>query len=267
MKIFRDAIIDIEFRLRNSFTFSLGNIKPCVLENEEKTELFHSLHNDRQVDAELKESEYCHKYWIKELKNNSTKRNYIENLYILELLETSLHKIKYAEMLNVLDIGSKNWFYAAGEYAYFKKYCEVLKLTGVEIDPNRLYVDLYSRKDYANYYIRGLSGTKYIGGSLMTLDGEYDFITWFLPFITPYPHQAWGLPKRLFNPDGMLIKAYGLLKTNGTMLIMNQGIAEAEKQKELFVSNNINFEELGEFRSTFIDYKHARYLFRVTKTQ
>ena len=98
-------------------------------------------------------------------------RNYLENLYTYDIAK-------------ILDIGSKNWFYAKGEYSFFKSFVQTPCLDGVEIDAFRLYSNLYSRYESAKFYTKNLKNTNYIAGDLLSISDTYDYIIWFLPFVT-----------------------------------------------------------------------------------
>ena len=50
-------------------------------------------------------------------------RNYLENLYTYDILEQCLKKYP-SDTAKILDIGSKNWFYAKGEYSFFKSFVQ-----------------------------------------------------------------------------------------------------------------------------------------------
>lgn len=191
-------------------------------------------------------------------------RNYKENLYTQDVLDSFFEK-KQNEKLTILDIGSKNWFYAKGEYNYFASFCSNFELDGIELDAYRLYSNLYSRYEVAKYHIKDLVNTTYIAGNLLDLNKKYDYIIWFLPFVVITPHTAWGLPQRLFYPEKLLKHAYNLLKDNGQMLIVNQGIIEAEEQVKLFEKLNISYKELGEIKNEHFEYKNQRFGYIVRK--
>ena len=171
-------------------------------------------------------------------------RNYLENLYTLDVLEQFLEKTDNKEA-KILDIGCKNWFYAKGEYEFFQKFCQNFTLDGIEIDAHRLYSNFYSRYETAKFYIKNLKNTNYIIGNLLDLEKQYDYIIWFLPFILEEPHLMWGLPKKLFYPEKLIKHAYSLLKQNGQMLIINQGEIEFQEQKNFLNNLNIKYEEKG----------------------
>lgn len=239
---------NIDFFLRQQLNFSRKNY---FEENEPKEGLL-----DTQELIEREKILY-EKFSLDYLKSNSTRQNYLENLYTIDLLDKYLN-INSQENLSILDIGCKNWFYAKGEYFFFKKYCENFKkliLDGIEIDANRLYYNLYTRAEVAKFYIKGLTGKQYIAGDFLKHDKKYDYIIWLLPFVVEDPLIKWGLPKKYFKPEKMLKHAYKLLNPGGQIFIINQGEAEYETQKELCQKLNIEYTPLGEVKSEFFNYK------------
>lgn len=219
--MFEDLKNNIDFFIRNKTRFSRKNF-------EEK---------------DLKKIEY----------------NNLENLYIEDILSQSFIIRQNKESLRVLDIGSKNWFYAKGEYSFFRRFSENIYLDGVEVDAHRLYSNFYSRYETAKYYIKDLDGVNYIAGNLLDIKKKYDYITWFLPFVVKEPHIYWGLPKKLFCPEKMLHYACSLLDVDGEMLIVNQGEEEARIQKDMLNKLNVKHIELGEIKSKYLEYKYKRF--------
>lgn len=191
-------------------------------------------------------------------------RNKKENSYTKDILFKYIDKTSRTS-LRALDIGCKNWFYAKGEYEFFKSISDNVILDGVELDAYRLYSNFYSRYEVAKFYTKDLQGVNYIAGNLLDLEEKYDYITWFLPFVLIKPLMYWGLPKKYFCPEKLLEKAYSLLNDGGEMLIINQGEEEACAQKKLFDKLGVLYEELGEVKSEFFEYKNQRYGFLVKK--
>lgn len=247
---FQDLKNNFDFSLRQGLNFSRKNY--CE-KNEPKEGLFTS---QEQIESEKRLFE---KYNLDFLKNNSTKENYQENLYTLDLLDKHL-TFSPQNSLKVLDIGCKNWFYAKGEYFFFKKHCKDLTFDGIEIDTQRLYSNLYSRAEVAKFHTKGLENTNYIKGDFLNHKEKYDYFIWFLPFVFEYPHQKWGLPKKYFKPEEMLLNAYKNLNEGGKIFIVNQGKTEFKAQKELCGKLNIPYHPIGIIESTFLKYKHERYL-------
>lgn len=256
----------IDYFLREKIKFKRGFFP---LKNESKENLFENFNQEKKEIALKKEEYFFNAYNLKELKSNSTKRNYLENLYILELLESAISVDTTNQPISILDIGSKNWFYATGQHQFFKhnSFEKEIMLTGIEIDAYRVYSSFFSRYDSAQNNIKNLKKTLYIAGDLLTHFNKYDYITWFFPFLTKEPLLNWGLPLELYKPEQMLLHAYNLLNKDGTMIIMNQGEEEYQIQKTLLRNNNITYIELNEFKSSFLDYKEKRLYLKIIKSK
>lgn len=245
----------IDFFLRQKMKFSRKNYSE---ENESKEGLFW----DEKIIK--KEKELIEKFDLFQLKLNSTKRNYLDNLYTIDLLDRYL-ELKYQDKISVLDIGSKNWFYARGEYFFFKKYCEKLVIKGIEIDANRMYSNFYNRKEVAKFYIKDLEGVEYVHGDFLDHNNKYDFITWILPFIVKEPLLKWGLPIEYFKPEKMILHAYNLLSEGGRIFVINQGEIEYQIQKTLCEKLNISYVDIGNIQSDFMYYEYPRYSIIIKK--
>ena len=252
LKNFKNSI---DFYFRQKIKFSRKNYSEL---NESKEALFIS---KELIDAE---ENLIGKYKLQPLKNNSTRINYLQNLYTIDLLDKYL-KPNFKENLKVLDIGSKNWFYAKGEYYFFKKHCEKIFLDGIEIDSNRLYSNFFSRGEVAKFYIKNLDNVNYIEGDFLNNKGQYDYITWFLPFVVKEPLLKWGLTLEFFKPEKMLKHAYESLNEGGKIFIINQGEVEHEAQKHLCERVGIKYEAIGEVQSLFWAYEHKMYLLLIQK--
>lgn len=261
---------NIDFFLRQRLAFSRKNY---FEKNESQEGLF-------EDEAAEREKFLLEKYDLESLKSNSTRQNYLENLYLLDILDKffphdhslftihhsqSSHLSPLASHLKVLDIGCKNWSYAKGEYAFFKKYCNNLKLDGIELDTNRLYSNFYSRKEVAKFYTKGLENANYIEGDFLNHNGEYDYMIWILPFVVEEPLLKWGLPLKYFKPEKMLKKAYDSLKNGGNMLIFNQGEVEHKAQIKLCEKLDIPYTTFGEVKSDFLHYNIERHLMIITR--
>lgn len=249
---FQNLKNNIDFFLRQHLSISRKNY---FEEPESKDGLF------KTTGTLSREKQLCEKYNLDYLKSHSTKHNYLENLYTIDLLDKHL-KVDFKGDLNVLDIGCKNWFYAKAEHFFFKKYCNNLTLDGIEIDPNRLYTNLYSRKEVAKFHIKNLPNTNFIEKDFLNHNKKYDFIIWVLPFVIEYPHLKWGLPQKYFQPEKMLMHTYNSLNKdnkNGQIFIINQGKAEYDAQKLLCEKLEIPYTELGKIQGDFLDDEISRY--------
>jgi len=256
MKLLKNLQNELDFFLRSRIKFS----KKYKGENEAKEGLFNHFPEQKRKTAKEKEKLYLKKYRLENLKNNSTQLNYLENLVTIELLEKYLKVDKQKPA--VLDIGSKNWFYAKGEYNFFRynNFEKEIRLDGIEIDAFRIYLDLCTRYDYAVYYTQGLENCRYLPKNLLNHRKKYDYITWFFPFLTEYPLLKWGLPLSVFKPVEMLEHAVSLLNPDGQLLIVNQDENEYSIQEQLIQNQNLNYIKAGVFNNSFLDYEHKRYV-------
>jgi hypothetical protein len=252
---FQDFKNNIDFFIRKYLNFSRKNY---FIKNESKENLFNS------EILKIKESFLMKKYQLDFLKNNSSTQNYLENLYLIDILDKYL-EIKPQETLNILDIGCKNWFYAKGEYFFFKKFSENLFLKGIELDSNRLYTNFYTRKEVAKYHIQNLKGVDYIEGDFLEQNNQFNYIIWILPFVVKTPLIKWGLPEKYFQPEKMLKHAFKSLSPNGKLFIINQGFAEYEEQIKFCEKLNLKYKKIGEINSDFLKYKNKRYSVLIEK--
>lgn len=142
--------------------------------------------------------------------------------------------------VELVDIGSKNFYYVGALYYVLKKHCPDLRIRGLEGDTGRRYVDLFRRKDYAAYYVRHLNQVQ--GESV----AHYQRANWlnyhwpkspasrvvtnFFPFLFDDLSDAWGLPKRFFKPRVHLKKC---LQTANYIVLAHQGLEEADHSRAL----------------------------------
>ena len=254
MKYFFDNIKNnIDFFLRNNLTFSRKNYYE---KNEDKTAIFENA-NQKEVFERLN-----NKYNL-EILNDTTKRNFLENLYFLNVFDKYFSD-EIKQNSSICDIGSKNWYYAKSEYIFFQKY-DIKRLDGIELDAERLNSNFYSRKEIAKFHIRDLSNTNYIAKNFLLHEEKYDYIIWILPFVSEYPHIKWGLPMKYFAPQKMLLHAYKLLNENGEILIINQEENEYNIQKQLNNELNIKAKYFGEIEDVFNVFSHKRYCLKIKK--
>lgn len=245
----------IDFYLRQKILFSRIDY---FEQNELKNSLFSS---QDEIDRE----KYLYeKYDLSKVKSSTTCKNYLENLYLLDILDLFLN-IDFQDNLNILDVGSSTWSYVKSQYQFFKKNSTSLCLNGIELDANRLNTRFYSRKEVAKFHIKNLENTNYTEGDFLEHKERYDYIIWILPFILEYPLFRWGLPIKYFRPEEMLKHAHCLLKDGGQMIIINQGEEEYKTQKLLYDKLGIGFKDFGLIKSTFQLYKKERYLTLVQK--
>lgn len=215
----------------------------------------------KRIDILEKEHELRTKYEIENWRNISPAHEYYVSLHYLSILETFLpaQKIKH-----VIDVGSKNFFYAAVMSEYFKKMDSGVRLTGIELDGYRRYENWFTRAEYANHYIKDLPNTTYIVGDYLESKEKADVITMFLPFMTLEPLINWGLPKEKFVPLALMKHAWEQVESGGTILVVNQ---EKEEQDKLFLilqNLEIPYKNGGSYYSPFYN-KYNHYVTVISK--
>lgn len=143
----------------------------------------------------------------------------------LDLLDQgwSALKLPHSTGGTVQDIGSSNFWYAPVLHTFFRP----TKLIGVEVEGHRMYVNGYSRHDYAQGYIKGLPNTEFHIQDYRRYRSPASTITAWYPFVTPAPVLAWRLPLSLFAPDVLFSQVAANLQPHGLFLMVNQGRDEA----------------------------------------
>jgi SAM-dependent methyltransferase len=269
------------FRLRQLLPVSLGVLgQPYPEPVESKAGLFkkpaQSALEMRTLDA----------YHLSAFRSRSSRLRYLENLALIEQLAGLLDTVHSCFPLTLspfpfihwLDVGCKNWSIIDALHAvatqHFKLPAERLFLDGIELDPNRLYSNLFSRQDAARSYSRPFQNARYLTGDVCEFApknaGIYDVVTCILPFVVQDPFDAWGLPQHYFQPASVLLASLQLLKPGGHLLIINQGETEAEVQQTLldFLIQEgvpLRYDALGVLPNSFDFYQYPRYGFRCTK--
>jgi SAM-dependent methyltransferase len=260
--VFANFINELGFGWRNLLRWKRRAFKEP---SEGKNDLWQG--RDQREALERKEARMIEQYSLKGFHEKSSRLRYVETLSYLDFIEQLLPPEQGDSSHSVcrwLDVGVKNWAYVDALYGVLKRRYGEFFLTGIEIDPYRIYSDLYSRWDYAQTYIRELSNTCYLVGDVMEHQEQYDIISSFLPFVFIEPCLSWGLPKRLFIPEDYLRHLIELLKPGGLLLIINQGEDESMEQERLFKFLHSDYPSLqvrqvGVFSETFMLYKFPRY--------
>jgi hypothetical protein len=137
--------------------------------------------------------------------------------------------------MKALDIGSKNFSYAPAIFSWIQKRTQNfsstyrIDLTGIEVDANRLYSNLYNRIECSKYYSSLVPSARMLAGDFLdheTGGGKFGLVTLFYPFVSEYPLLQWGLPLRKFRPEAMFEKISLLLDDGGTLVVSNMNKEE-----------------------------------------
>lgn len=254
------------FGLRQRLGWSRGGFREPP---ESKDGLYDDLPPDRAAAAGAREAALAARYGLEELRADTTRRNYRENLYLLDLLDAAWEAAgpPLPAPPRVLDVGVKNWYYVRALHRFLARAGRAagepdrpVDLTGLELDPYRVYADLYSRYDYARWHMRGLAGCRYLAGDFLDHGERYDLVLLLFPFVLERPLLEWGLPLAHFQPRRFLAHALARLVPGGALLVVNQGPEEAREQLELLASLGRAARLHREQGSHFVDYPEPRFV-------
>lgn len=235
--------------LRNSVDFWLRQRFRWSPRAVERPESWDDLLDPREPD-------WIDRYRLGETRSRMTWERWRRNLSFLELLDASREAPEFASWLDAqssiraLDIGSKNFDYVDALAAFWSRGgSRPLSLTGIEVDPNRRYLDLRTRGAWAQSYCAQVPGAEYRGENLVDHRGTYDVITWFFPFVVLRPLRAWGLPDRLFEPQRLWNHARSLVRPGGWIIVVNWNPNEVEAQRQIAGSSAWSQAVPGSFHS------------------
>jgi len=157
-----------------------------------------------------------------------------------------------------LDVGAKNGALLPGLCAVHPG-----PWTLVELDVHRRYADLTTRGAHARALAARFDGCRVHAGDVTSVVGRFGLVTWFLPFVVPSPHLAWGLPRRFFRPKETLAHVLSLVDDGGALVIVNQGAKEADAQRALLAGFDVCVSDVGVLPSTLSPYTKERHAFVV----
>jgi len=182
-----------------------------------------------------------------------------ESLYVLDLLQKWLPATLPEG--RALDVGAKNGCAIPGLATACPRGWDF-----VELDAHRRYLWGATRRAYGERLARDFEGCRFIAGNVLDQPGPWAVVTWFLPFLTSAPLEAWGLPRRFLEPERLLRHVVERLVPDGVLLVVNQGEAEAALQAALFERLGCRAEALGRVESVLSPFVQPRYAFRWAKT-
>lgn len=182
-----------------------------------------------------------------------------ESLYVLDVLRQ--HLPRELPEGRALDVGSKNGTYLPGLVTALPRAWDAC-----ELDAHRRYAWGTTRRAYGERMASGFAGCAFHACDVRELDGPWAVVTWFLPFLTPAPLDAWGLPRGQLAPAALLEHVLLRLVPGGALLLVNQGQAEAELQQQLLEAHAPGwYRPLGAIESPLSPFTRARYGFLVRR--
>mgnify|MGYP000173930778 CR=1 FL=1 len=253
----------VDFPLRQLFRWRR---KGLVFQNQSKDHLYSFLSSADRQKAEEKTTRYVQEYHLDYLYNHSSRSNFCENLFYIEMLEQGLSCCSFLpkESICVGDIGVSTWFYVQGYYHFLRfwktDHPRTVHLSGYEIDPYRVMPNFYSRYDHAVAHIGPNQEIQFVPAGFFPQPDRFDLLTMFFPFVFVNDHLEWGLPHTCFSPGALLKSAWLSVKTGGVLFVVNQGEAEHRAYHKLMMDLSINPEAGFRFDSLFYLYAEPRYI-------
>jgi SAM-dependent methyltransferase len=234
--------------------------------NELKENLFEHLSGTDRAQAQSTAARLKKAYRLDALFQSSTRTNYCENLFYLEILEAALTRMAYVppEGLYVGDVGPSHWFYVRALYQLLRWWktpvARTVQLHGFEIDPYRVYADFHSRMDHAEAQMEGLEGVVYHPEGIENHHRNFDLVLQLFPFVFVADHLDWGLPRQLFSPEKLVAQVWRKIKPGGILVVVNQG--EAEHIEEQRILKSVGAEPKVAFRhdTLLFTYELPRYV-------
>jgi len=135
----------------------------------------------------------------------------------------SAWKLPYPAAGVLQDIGSSNFWYAAVLHTFFRP----TEMVGIEVEGHRIYINGYSRLDYARGYIRDLPNTQFFIGDYAGYNRPADIVTAWYPFVTPGAVLAWRMPLSVLTPEALFSRVAQNLSPHGLFIMVNQDRGEA----------------------------------------
>ncbi|MDQ2068993.1 hypothetical protein [Natronospira bacteriovora] len=204
------------------------------------------IHDELPAPARARLDALAQRYELSHWEHICNPQEMLESLYVLDLLDRHLPNPEPGPNARTLDIGAKSWPYLPGLYAW-----QPTAWTGVELDAHLRYIDLTTRRAHGEAMARAHPGCQYRADNVLQLQGQFQLITWFLPFFTPEPLARWGLPQRFFMPERLLKHVYAQLAPNGQLFITHQSEKEANAQATLLDQCKIQTAERLHLESPF----------------
>lgn len=246
---------------------------PPELVDEPKADLFDHLEPKDARSAQQRERELRRRYRLEPLAARSTRLDYRENLYLLDVFERLLLGAGGAVEggfaavgegpLRVVDVGSKNFAYAFALERFFGRLAGPARgvaVLGVELDGHVIYRDFRARCDHAAAYARQTENPRvgYRVDDFCRLEGErFDVATLLFPFVTRHALVRWGLPLRYFEPERLFAKAVEVTRPNGALVVLSQTEEERDRLLELLAPHPIAIVKSIPMFSQLVHYHEA----------
>jgi hypothetical protein len=252
---------EVDFRMRQWIRLRRG---PARLPGEPKDGLFDGA---AAAEAERLVAAYGLERWRAE----SGRTDFAASLFYAAMVETALREahVDLPDPLTALDAGAGDWFYVRPLYGVLRSFQAAaprhVSLDGVELDAYALYRGWRSRFDWAEAYVGGLPGVRFLPGEIGAYDRRVELAFMLFPFLFSADARRWGLPRRYVQPAAVLAHVWSLVKPGGALLIANLGEAERAEQSRLLREAGLRPLWHERFVSPLFSYEESRYVSVIVK--
>lgn len=236
------SLDELSFRLRSAFSFSLPAFK--------RTLPFEAL--DLKGPARERAVHLRDAHDLSAWSGCCNAQDWHESLYALDVLSRLLPP-SLPEGRG-LEVGAKNGSMLPGFVTAVRRGCDA-----VELDAHRRYLWGSTRRVYGEAMASAFPECRFIAGDVRSLSGPWAVVTWWLPFLTATPLEAWGLPARFLAPLELLTHVCSRVVPGGVVFIVNQGEAEHELQGRLFREAKLEARSLGRIESVLSPFIKPRF--------
>ncbi|MDF2627643.1 MAG: hypothetical protein K0R39_1474 [Symbiobacteriaceae bacterium] len=253
---------EVDFRIRQWVRLRRG---PARLPGESKAGLFGAAGAGGAAGAAEAER-LVTTYGLQQWQMASGRTDFAASLFYAAMVEAALHGAQVAlpDPLTVLDAGAGDWFYVRPLYGVLRSLGAAaprqLSLDGVELDAYALYRGWRSRFDWAEAYVGGLPGVRYLPGDIRAYGRPAHLALMLFPFLFPADAQRWGLPRRCLQPGAVLAHVWSLVRPGGALLIANLGEAERQEQTRLLKEAGLQPVWRERFDSPLFSYEQPRFV-------
>lgn len=217
-------------------------------------------------DAQPEADRLVREYHLADWAVRSPRTDFAASLFYLQMLERALREAGAAlpSSVKASDAGAGDWFYGRALYRLLQHYGTTeprqVALDGVEVDAYALYSGFHSRRDWAEAYVAGLPGVRYLPGDIRGYTQQVDLALLLFPFLFEGDVSRWGLPRRYLRPGELLDHVWGLVAPGGYLLIANVSEAEHQELMRLLEERHLPICWTGSHESALYAYPSPRYL-------
>jgi hypothetical protein len=255
--------VDYPLRTRLRFARPVDHVQPAGLEA--------ALEGLAEPDR-LRALQLIDGYDLRPLVLRGRRRDVRENLYYLDMLLTAFERSGVElppHSTRAVDVGVSDWFYAPALHGLLRRHHterpREVELLGFEADPGRRYADGHTREDWAAWHSQGLAGARYVPEDARRWSGTVDLATMLFPFLFPRDVDRWGLPRSLHRPAELLGHVWSCVGPGGSLVVVNQGEAERDLQRQLLAEVGAPVAWSGPFESPFWRYDFPRFVHVASK--